>query len=329
MAASPRRAPALRALLWQALVIAAAIGLAWLLVGETLDNMRERGMRSGFGFLRQPAGFSIGESLIAYEPTQPYWRAFLAGFANTLRVALPGIVLATLAGGLLGIGRLSRNALLRAACGAYVEAFRNVPLLLQLLVAYFVVTELLPPASEALSAGEALFLSKSGLALPAPVWRDGLGFELPARTAFGVAGGATLTPEFLAVLVGLVAYTAAYVAEIVRAGLQSVPYGQVEAAKALGLTRRQRLRLVVLPQAKRVIVPALTNQYLNLVKNSSLAVAVGYPDLMAVSNTALNQTGRAVECIAIVMAVYLAVSLLGSALMNRYNAAAAIAGRPR
>jgi general L-amino acid transport system permease protein len=152
-------------------------------------------------------------------------------------------------------------------------------------------------------------------------------FELPHKGEFAIEGGAALTPEFMAVLLGLTMYTAAFVAEVVRAGIQSVSRGQAEAAAALGLDRQQEMRLVLLPQALRVIIPPLTNQYLNLTKNSSLAVAIGYPDVVSISNTALNQTGRAVECIAIIMLVYLSTSLLTSALMNWYNARAAIKER--
>lgn len=360
------------------------LALGWLLVADTLENMRLRGMQSGFGFLLQPAGFAIGESLLDFQPSQPYWRAFVVGLANTLRVALLGIALTTVLGVLIGIGRLSKNFLVRTACSAYVEVFRNVPVLLQLLMCYFVLTELLPPASEAIAFGAGIFLSKSGLAFPRPLWSSGyalatLGLlagiaaaliyrraamarfectgrartlflpmfaivigcalagwlaggapsalEVPVRNEFNIAGGAALSPEFLAVWLGLATYTAAFVAEIVRAGIQSVPWGQVEAASALGLSRRRRLRLVVLPQALRVIIPAMTNQYLNLTKNSSLAVAVGYADLVSISNTTLNQTGRAIECVAILMAVYLGLSLLTSALMNWYNARVAITER--
>ena len=151
---------------------------------------------------------------------------------------------------------------------------------------------------------------------------------MPDARRLHVDGGSALTPEFLAVLLGLILYTAAFVAEIVRAGIQSVPRGQGEAARALGLSRGQQMRLVVLPQALRVIIPPLTNQYLNLTKNSSLAVAIGYPDLVSIANTTLNQTGRAVECIAIIMAgVPDDCRSSTSALMNWYNARAAIKER--
>jgi ABC-type amino acid transport system permease subunit len=151
--------------------------------------------------------------------------------------------------------------------------------------------------------------------------------ELPERNDLNVAGGGAVTPEFLAVTIGLTVYTAAFVAEIVRSGIQSVPWGQTEAASALGLSRGLALKLILLPQALRVIIPPMTNQYLNLTKNSSLAVAVGYPDLVSISNTTLNQTGRAVECIAVIMAVYLTLSLVTASLMNWYNARSAIKER--
>jgi general L-amino acid transport system permease protein len=143
--------------------------------------------------------------------------------------------------------------------------------------------------------------------------------DRPEKTEINLVGGGAVTPEYLTMLIGLTLYTAAYIAEVVRAGVQSVAFGQHEAATALGLTRALELRLVLLPQALRVIIPPMTNQYLNLTKNSSLAVAVGYPDLVSISNTSLNQTGRAIECIALVMACYLTLSLLTSAAMNAYN----------
>lgn len=293
----------------QAALAAGLLALLWWLLDVTAANMAERGIRSGFDFLRDPAGFAIGESLLPFDSADSTLLALAAGLANTLRVALPAIVISTLLGTLIGLGRLSTNLLLRALCTAYVEALRNVPLLLQLLAWYFVVTDLLPLASEALQLAPHVFLSKSGLSLP---WFGGDGglFDLPLRGEMGIAGGAALTPEFLALLLGLSLYTAAYVAETVRAGIQSVPRGQSDAALALGLTRVQLFRLVLLPQALRSIIPPLTNQHLSLTKNASLAVAIGYPDLVSVANTTLNQTGRAAECIALIMAVYLILSLL-------------------
>ena len=317
----------LRARLYQGLAIAAVLAAIWFLAHNTLHNMQLRGIQSGFDFLSDPAGFDIGESLFAFDSGQSYWQAFGVGLLNTLRVALLAIVLTTLLGTLLGVGRFSRNALVRGLCYAYVEVFRNIPVLLQLLLWYLLFTQALPTAADAWTLGP-LFLSKGGLSFPIPVWSlDGaaLAIDWPVKGEFAIEHGGALTPEFLALLLGLTAYTAAFVAEVVRSGIQSVALGQREAAAALGLNPRQSMRLVTLPQALRVIIPPLTNQFLNLTKNSSLAVAIGYPDVVSIANTALNQTGRAVECIALVMAVYLATSLVTALLMHHYNRRAAIA----
>jgi general L-amino acid transport system permease protein len=319
MGIAPRPAPAgprkkgsagrrWRNLLYQVLAVAAVALLAWWLANATSSNMRLRGIQGGFGFLLDPAGFDIAEGWLPYQATDPYWRAFLAGIANTLKVALAGIAICTLLGTLLGVGRFSANAIVRALCYGYVEVFRNIPLLLQLLTWYLLLTQYLPPPEQPASFAGWMLLSKNGV-------------------AFGAQDAATLSPEFLAVLLGLSLYTAAFVAEIVRGGIAAVPRGQVEAASALGVPSRLTMRLVVLPQALRIIVPPLTNQYLNLTKNSSLAVAVGYPELVSIANTSLNQSGRAVECITIIMAVYLAFSLLTALFMNRVNRGAAIVER--
>lgn len=377
------RSQAFRGIVYQVLAALVIILAGWFLVHNTLENMRIRGIQSGFDFLTQPAGFDIGESLYPFDSGEHYWKAFLVGLTNTLRVAIIGIIITTVLGTMLGVGRFSRNALVRGLCSAYVEFFRNVPVLLQLLMWYLMFTEVLPMASEAWQAGP-FYLSKGGLNFPIPVWAAGqawaalaalagvamawlyrrwafaqfeatgklrsmfwvpvamvvgmslLGWVLggaptelnsPRRGEFAIEDGGALTPEFMAVLLGLSIYTAAFVAEVVRAGIQSVSRGQAEAAAALGLSKGQEMRLVMLPQALRVIIPPMTNQFLNLTKNSSLAVAIGYPDVVSIANTALNQTGRAVECIAIVMLVYLTTSLTTSLLMNWYNERAAIQER--
>jgi general L-amino acid transport system permease protein len=370
------RSQEFRGLVYQVLaLLLLAAALAYLL-HNTLANMRARGIQSGFDFFLQPAGFSIGESLLPFDSSESYAKAYAVGLSNTLRVALVGIVGATVLGTLVGIGRLSRNVLVRGLCGTYVEFTRNVPLLLQLYIWYFLLTETLPPIEEALHPLPGLFFSKNGLQFPVPVWAPGhwgtvagaaaglvlaaffarwagrrrettgralpvllpglvllvlgaaigwaaagmpSGLDIPEKTEINVVNGGAVTPEYLTVLFGLIIYTAGYIAEVVRAGIQSVPFGQHEAAAALGLSRGHELRLVQLPQALRVIIPPLTSQYLNLTKNSSLAVAVGYPDLVSISSTALNQTGRAIECIAVLMACYLTLSLITSVLMNLYN----------
>jgi general L-amino acid transport system permease protein len=378
------RSQALRSLVYQLLAVALVTLAGYYLFSNTLENMRIRGIKSGFDFLQQPAGFAIGESLLPFDSGESYLKAFAVGLSNTLRVAIVGILLATLLGTLVGIGRLSHNFLVRTLCGAYVELFRNVPILLQLFIWYFVLTETLPPVEEALRPFGNVYFSKNGLQFPVPHWDPGHAFtlvglglgvalawlwarlartrfeatgqvrpvwwpallavavcglvgwiaggmpsalDLPEKTEITVVGGGAVTPEYLTVLFGLTIYTAAYIAEVVRAGIQSVPFGQHEAAAALGLSRGQEVRLVQLPQALRVIIPPITSQYLNLTKNSSLAVAIGYPDVVSIATTALNNTGRAVECIAVIMACYLTLSLLTAAFMNWYNRRAAIKER--
>jgi general L-amino acid transport system permease protein len=377
------RSQAFRALVYQVVAVAVIALLVFYLANNTATNMRARGIQSGFDFLGGAAGFDIGESLFAFDSGEPYWRAYLVGMTNTLRVAVLGIVLTTILGTLIGVGRFSRNALVRGLCLCYVEFFRNIPVLLQLLMWYLFFTEVLPVSTEAWQLGP-LFLSKGGLNFPIPVWATGqvmaawgllaglvaawfyrsyaqrrfeatglprstvlaplalalacgvagwiLGgaptaLDRPIQGEFAIENGGSLTPEFMALMLGLTVYTAAFVAEVVRGGIQSVSLGQSEAASALGLNRGQTMRLVMLPQALRVIIPPMTNQFLNLTKNSSLAVAIGYPDVVSIANTAINQTGRAVECIAIIMLVYLSTSLFTSVLMNWYNARAAITER--
>jgi general L-amino acid transport system permease protein len=367
------RAAVMRGLAWQVLLFGLLLGLgAWAAI-NLIGNLGERSIRSGFGFLWQAAGFDIGESFLAFDGRATYAAALAAGLLNTLAVAAAGIALSTLLGTVIGLARLSRNPLVAPLAAAYVEAIRNVPLLLQLYLWYGVLTQLLPadPAKAQVLPG--LFLTKSGLHFPvlpqgggmvalalvagivaAALWRRAgqtrqrragttpalwpvlalvtlpplavLGqvlatvpLDLPVAQRFGFQGGGMLTPELTALVLGLALYNAAFVAEILRGGIQSVARGQWEAAIAMGLGRGHVMRLVIIPQALRVVVPPLASQYLNLVKNSSLAVAIGYPDLMSIGNTIINQTGQAIEVIGLVMAVYLALSLAISAFMNWYN----------
>ena len=222
-------------------------------------------------------------------------------------------MLATLLGGVLGLGRLSKNALLKGLSACYVEFIRNTPLLVQLFFWYALISEALPAPRQALQPLPGVFLSNRGIFFP-------LTGSQPVLEGFNFSGGGYLSPEFATLLAGLVFYTAAFIAEIVRAGVLSVPKGQGEAADALGLNNFEKMKTVVLPQALRLIVPPLTSQYLNLVKNSSLAVAIGYPDFVAIVYTTINQTGQAIEGIALIMAAYLTISLAISAFMNWYNA---------
>lgn len=307
------------ALLYQVIAVLALLGLGFWLVSTTAANMQRQGIPSGFGFLWQPAGFNVGEGGFPFAAGDSYWRAFAAGLANTLRVSIFAIAFTTALGTLIGIGSQARNLLVRSCCAAYVEVFRNVPLLLQLLAWYIFLVQALPPITEAWQLGN-LYLSKCGLSFPFFVWQDShWGWEIPTRSAFAIGGGASLTPEFIALLCGLTLYSAAYLAETVRSGIEAVAKGQSEAAAALGLSRWETLRHVTLPQAMRVIIPPATNQCLSLIKNSSLAITIGYPDLVSVANTSLNQTGRALECISLIMLVYLTLSLAAAALLGWLN----------
>jgi general L-amino acid transport system permease protein len=308
----------MRRLAYQAAAIAVALLVAWFLVHNTVANLEDRRIASGFSFLGREAGFEISESpLLRYDPSDSFLRALAVGVVNTLRVAVAGIVIASILGTAIGLSRLSKNGLLRTLAAAYVEFIRNSPLLVQLFFWYALIAEALPSPREALQPLPGLFLTNRGIFSPLPG-------SVPVLEGFNFSGGMVLTPEFATLLVGLSIYTAAFIAEIVRAGVLAVSRGQWDAAFAVGLKRGQALRHVVMPQALRVIVPPMTSQYLNLTKNSSLAVAIGYPDLVSIANTTMNQTGQAIEGVAIIMAVYLTISLSISAFMNWYNARVAL-----
>ncbi|HLW27457.1 MAG TPA: amino acid ABC transporter permease [Kiloniellales bacterium] len=376
--------PKFRAIFFQIVTLAAVIGGIGYLVGNTITNLERQNVASGFAFLDREAGFAIAEHMVSYSAADTYGRAFVVGILNTFRVALLGIILATIIGVIMGVARLSNNWLVAKLASIYVEVMRNIPLLLQLFIWYGVITVSLPGPRDALNPITGVFLSNRGFMVPAPVehpihfymgiafllalvasyllyrwakrrqiatgqqfpvYRTALalliGFpliawvvggapavvEVPELRGFNFRGGMSLTPEFAALLFGLTFYTAAFIAEIVRGGILAVSHGQSEAAFALGLRRGMVLRFIVLPQALRIIIPPTTSQYLNLTKNSSLAVAIGYPDLVSIGNTTMNQTGQAVEAIAIFMAVYLVLSLTISVLMNWYNRAIALVER--
>jgi general L-amino acid transport system permease protein len=355
-------------------------GLSWIgyeIVSNAQVNLATQHIASGFGFLKNTAGFDVSQKLIPYSGSDSYTRVFLVGLLNTLLVSVIGIVFATVIGFAVALGRLSPNWLLSRIAGAYVEGIRNVPLLFQILFWYLAVLAALPGPRQSISLFGSFFLSNRGLIVPRPIGEPGLWpltvaalvaivaslmlnhyarrqlfekgrsitiwpyvvgmliglpllaisvfgtpftLEFPELKGFNFAGGSRVIPEFVALTVALSTYTAAFIAEIVRAGILSVHKGQMEAGQSLGLSRGSVLRLIVVPQALRVILPPLTNQYLNLTKNSSLAVAIGYPDLVSVfAGTTLSQTGQAIEIIAITMGVYLALSLVTSAIMSFYG----------
>ena len=376
--------PRFRNLVWQVLIIGIVAAIVWYLVSNTSKNLEARRIATGFGFLGRIAGVPIGEHLIDYDAaTSTYGRAIWIGVLNTLKVAVIGIVLATIWGTLLGVARLSKNWLIAKLSAIYVEVVRDVPLLLQLLFWYMALQGLPAPRQSFHPVG-GVFLSNRGLKFPVfdwvsedwwvlgaflvgalgtvlwsgvadkrqdatgvrpKVWPVGLGLmlvlpllvwaalgapftpDVPVLRGFNFQGGATISPEYAALTLGLVLYTSAYIAEIVRSGILAVPSGQWEAAGALGLRPAATLRKIVLPQAMRVIIPPMTSQYLNLTKNSSLAVAIGYQDVVSIANTTLNQTGQAIEGIALIMAVYLVISLSISLFMNWYNARIALVER--
>jgi general L-amino acid transport system permease protein len=445
------------ALLTQLAFVVVVVLIGWYLINNMRLNLRASNIPFGWSFLRQEAGFEIAEGP-DFSPAQSYARAFGVGLANTVRVAVSAIALATLLGILIGVARLSSNWLVRTLASIYVELIRNTPLLVQLFFWYFAVILKLPDIKTSNEIPGVALLSNRGIGLTWPrlsatgqpllywlaaavalavlvglfirqrrrrrgqigggigpallTWvavlalgygissatatlpanaaytlqqgdrgvlyadrnadgqysadvdqplryvpvtllaedgselgttqTDGAGafrffglaqegsslawtppapivFDQPVLQGFNYRGGQQLSPEFAAMLIGLTIYTAAFIAEIVRGGINAIPKGQWEASRALGLSNGQTLRLIVLPQALRVIIPPLTNQYLNLTKNSSLAIAVGYPDLFNVSRTIFNQSGATVQMFLLIMATYLALSLLTSLFMNWYN----------
>ncbi|MGF1474494.1 MAG: amino acid ABC transporter permease [Geminicoccaceae bacterium] len=369
--------PRVRGIIYQVVVLAIVVAVGFYLVGNVQDNLARLGIASGFGFLDSVAGFPISQNLIDYNiSASSYGRAFLVGIVNTIYVAIVGIVLSTIIGFIMGVARLSKNALVAGLASFYVETMRNIPLLLQLIFWYVVVIASLPRVADSIKPVTGVFLNNRGLTIPSLVFADGslvvgiaclagivaaflfaryakrhkeetgnslptlwivlglilvptalaylvmgapIGLSAPEANRFRITGGLTMLPEFLALLLGLSIYTGAFIAEIVRSGILSVSKGQTEAAHALGLKPNHTLRFVIIPQALRVIIPPQTSQYLNLTKNSSLAVAIGYPELFHVGGTINNQTGQAVEVVAIIMAVYLTLSLLTSLAMNIYN----------
>lgn len=369
--------PKVRAWLFQIITIVAVVSLGWYLFHNTQTNLQHRGITSGFDFLERSAGFGIAQHLIDYTESDSYARVFVIGLLNTLLVTVIGVVLATLLGFIIGVARLSPNWMINKLATVYVEVFRNIPPLLQILFWYFAVFLTMPGPRNSHNFGDTFFVSSRGLNMPAALASDGfwpfvaslavaivaivlmtrlankrfeatgvpfhkfwaglallvviptlcvllfgtpLHWEMPKLAGFNFVGGWVLIPELLALTLALTVYTAAFIAEIVRSGIKSVSHGQTEAARSLGLRPGPTLRKVIIPQALRVIIPPLTSQYLNLAKNSSLAAGIGYPEMVSLfAGTVLNQTGQAIEVIAITMSVYLAISISISLLMNWYN----------
>lgn len=377
--------PTVRAWIYQLIAVVAVLSVVGYLVHNTIINLANRGITSGFGFLERTAGFGIVQHLIEYTEGDTYARVFLVGLTNTLLVSALCIVFASILGFAVGLARLSDNWLLRKLSNIYIETFRNIPPLLQIFFWYFAVLRNLPGPRQALNAFDLAYVSNRGLYVPWPTYAPGswpfviavllaaavsyglyrfnrqhqlktgelrrtwpaaigmlilfpllahLGFgaamhwDVPQLHGFNFRGGSVMIPELAALTLALSIYTSSFIAEVIRSGIQSVPHGQHEAARSLGLPNPVTLRQVIIPQAMRVIIPPLTSQYLNIVKNSSLAAAIGYPDMVSLfAGSVLNQTGQAIETIAITMGVYLIISLLISMLMNFYNRKIALVER--
>jgi general L-amino acid transport system permease protein len=281
----------------QLLAVFIAAIVIFILWDNLTYNLERLGIQFGFDFLQTQASFDIGETPISYQPSDPYTRALLVGLVNSLRVIVIGITLSSIVGATVGIARLSNNWLVRQLALIYVEILRNTPLLLQLFFWYFAVFINLPKLENQISVLGLINLNNQGAEL--------LGIKVSS--------------ELATLILGLTLYTGAFIAEIIRAGIQSVSKGQWEAARALGLKPGLIMRLVIFPQALRLIIPPLTSQYLNIAKNSSLAIAVGYPDVYFVASTTFNQTGRAVEIMLLIMVTYLTISLIISLTMNTLN----------
>jgi len=349
-------------------------------------NMDNRGIEFGYGFLKQESSFDVQFSLIDYDGSHSYARAYLVGLLNTLLVSFIGIIFSTIIGIIVGVARLSPNYLIRNSAGFYVEFFRNIPLLLQIFFWYFAALRALPLPQDAEAWFGSTYMTIKGYYVPLFIWdnldvflysilgaiicigviktyakkiQENEGKQLPvfyislaliiafpilsfvfggvnievktpvlkqlSATGYIFEPALSLPPELIALVLALSLYTATFIAECVRAGIQGISKGQKEAAASIGLTPNQILKLVIMPQALRIIIPPTTNQYLNLTKNSSLAAAIAYPDLVLVfAGTALMQTGRAIEIVSITMLTYLSISLSISVLMNWYNKKIAI-----
>ncbi len=375
-----------RGIFFQLLTVVGLVAFLWYITTNLFTNIEQRGITTGFDFFNQIAGFGIAESPIEYsDTTSTYLDAFYVGILNTLMVSGVGIFFASIIGVIIGVARLSNNYIIAKLSLAYIEFFRNIPILLQILFWYNVVLAALPSPKQSMQLASDIFLNNRGLYIPKPIYESNfifvniafiiaivaivmlrkwaskrfddtgkdfpvlsvsagiffllplavyfivgspISFDNPSLQGFNFRGGMSYSPEFLALTFALSIYTATYIAEAIRSGIEAVAKGQKEAAASLGLSGYQSLKIVILPQAIRIAIPPIINQYLNLTKNSSLATAIGYPELVTVfAGTCLNQTGQAIEIILITMAVYLTISLVISFILNIVNKKMEIKGR--
>jgi general L-amino acid transport system permease protein len=381
-----------RSYTFQFLALMVLICLMAFLGWNLMQNLAAAGLNISYSFLGEPAGYDINQRLIEYNSQSTHWRASVVGVLNTLLVAFLGCLMATIFGVFAGILRLSNNWIVAKIMAVYVEIFRNVPVLIWILIINAVFLAALPQPRafrgenpEATMLFDAFAFTGRGIYMPKPVLYDGgwmvivafilsliavlfyrryarktlfdhgvilpvlwpslailfvptlamffllgspIGLEYPALKGFNFKGGIWARGSLLSLWFALSIYTGAFIAENVRAGIQAVSKGQSEAAASLGLRPGRIMNLVILPQALRVIIPPLISNYLNLTKNSSLAIAVGYMDVTGtLGGITLNQTGRAIETILLLMAFYLTISLGISAIMNVYNNSIKLKGR--
>ena len=374
-----------RSLTIQTVALILLMLLLAFLVNNAVTNLAALGKPLGFSFLGNPAGYDINQRLIEYTSTDTHFRAALVGFLNTLLVAFLGCILATIIGVFVGVARLSKNWLVARVMTVYVEAFRNVPLLLWIVFAMAIFIETFPQprafrgdnATASMYLWDSVAFTNRGFYIPAPTWGSGsmvvvavffaslvgiwafrryarakqratgeilpvfwvslglffvpailtqlvlgnpIGLEHPELKGFNFQGGIYMRNSLIALWLALSFYTAAFIAEIVRAGIMSVSKGQTEASFALGMRPSWTMNLVILPQALRVIIPPLISQFLNLTKNSSLAIAVGYMDVRStLGGITINQTGRELEGMLLLGCFYLITSLIIAGVMNVYN----------
>ncbi|WP_372990552.1 amino acid ABC transporter permease [Sulfitobacter sp.] len=373
-----------RSYTFQFIALMLLIALMAFLGINLVRNLAEAGLNISYDFLGVPAGYDINQTLIDYNSQSTNLRAAVVGIINTLLVAFLACLTATILGVIAGVARLSNNWLVSKLMAIYVEIFRNIPVLIWILMIYTLMTAVLPAPNafrgdNATSSMlfDAFAFTNRGVYIPAPVWGPGsmivvgtfilsiiaaffyrryavkllfetgkllpmgwptlailivptllmffimgrpVGLDYPALRGFNFQGGIQIGAPLIALWLALSVYTGAFIAENVRAGIQAISTGQTEAAASLGLRPKRVMNLVVLPQALRVIIPPLISQYLNITKNSSLAIAVGYADITAtLGGITLNQTGRAIECVLLLMLFYLTISLSISAIMNVYN----------
>ncbi len=373
-----------RSLTFQAIALLLLITAIAYLASNLVSNLAAAGLNISFSFLGDPSGYDINQTLIEYDSQSPHLDAAWVGILNTLLVAFLGCITATIFGVTAGVLRLSNNWIVSKLMAIYVEAFRNVPVLIWIIIIFTIMTAVMPSPrafrgddAEASMILGAFAFTNRGVYTPAPIWGPGsivvvltflasivgmfayrsyakkllfatgkllpmgwpslvilfipaivmffimgkpIGLDYPVLGGFNFGGGLQIGAPLIALWFALSIYTGAFIAENVRAGIQAISKGQTEAAAALGLRPGRSMNLVVLPQALRVIIPPLISQYLNLTKNSSLAIAVGYADVTAtLGGITLNQTGRAIESVLLLMLFYLVISLGISAIMNVYN----------